>query len=94
MECNIDQLSIENHFVNNKWNYNIPNKLLLTIIYLDVEFTSKKQIALVCNKKKTSFNYKNKCNLFTYLDFVKIFAFRSTNYEFVIIYYQKQQQLQ
>lgn len=41
MECNIDQLSIENHFVNNKWNYNIPNKLLLTIIYLDVEFTSK-----------------------------------------------------
>lgn len=51
MECNIDQLSIENHFVNNKWNYNIPNKLLLTIIYLDVEFTSKKQIALVCNKK-------------------------------------------
>lgn len=31
---------------------------------------------------------------FIYLDFVKIFAFRSTNYEFVIIYYQKQQQLQ
>lgn len=94
MECNIDQLSIENHFVNNKWNYNIPNKLLLTIIYLDVEFTSKKTNSFSVQQKKTSFNYKNKCNLFTYLDFVKIFAFRSTNYEFVIIYYQKQQQLQ
>lgn len=55
MECNIDQLSIENHFVNNKWNYNIPNKLLLTIIYLDVEFTSKKTNSFSVQQKKNKF---------------------------------------